>query len=533
MDYLITYRRIYLLSVALLSFWRLGGQTTQWATEVLATHDFAALKVANDGAGNCYSYSQFTGTVSCGNSTYDHLNGAGLLKKFDNNGNCVWAIQVSSLTVSGLKADAGHVYLSGYNYYPGSIGSTTIGMQGLADAFIVRLTNTGIIDLKLFGQGSGEEMAKDLAVDKYGNMYVTGLYSNTSVFGTHTLTSSAYSNFFVIKYDKFGNIVWATEGKQQYCETFGTYISVLPAGNSIIVCGSADGPNGGPEDTVRFTGSNVKFRGSTNAIWAGRLSGSGVMLAAKVIDYGYKHAITSIAMDKYDNMYCGSYELYGDPVLYKYDSSFNLTWKKTDPQNAGSPTIGSGYICVDATEDGDVFSSATALGQSIVSGDTMQYGFIPLGYLIKYNAAGQFKWKRVIASDSGSTTQCISVSNAGDVFIAGSYSQSCAITPVPAFTNSSGGYVAKFHDDENVTGLVANEAADEFRIYPNPSPGLFYVDAKQSCQVRVRSILSVTIHEVSAGISNGQVDLSGYSPGIYILIADFGSKIVTAKVLVQ
>lgn len=58
--------------------------------------------------------------------------------------------------------------------------------------------------------GAGYETANDIAVDKAGNVYVTGYYqSNPLDFGvTASLTNAGGSDAFVAKYDAAGNEVW-------------------------------------------------------------------------------------------------------------------------------------------------------------------------------------------------------------------------------------------------------------------------------------------------------------------------------------
>ena len=56
----------------------------------------------------------------------------------------------------------------------------------------------------------GNELSSNITCDLYGDIYVTGNFSSDSItFGTTTLTNAGFLDFYFVKYDAAGNVLWA------------------------------------------------------------------------------------------------------------------------------------------------------------------------------------------------------------------------------------------------------------------------------------------------------------------------------------
>ena len=72
-----------------------------------------------------------------------------------------------------------------------------------------------------------------LITDSNDDSYVTGIFRDTATFGSYSLTSYAYSDIFVAKIDCDGNWLWATQASGS-SEEWSVSIAIDIYGNSYI-----------------------------------------------------------------------------------------------------------------------------------------------------------------------------------------------------------------------------------------------------------------------------------------------------------
>lgn len=98
------------------------------------------------------------------------------------------------------------------------MGPTGSGATG--EAVLQKVRPDGAWDWAIQAGATGNNAVSDCAVDKDGNIYVCGFYSDTIIFpgdipiAMRTLTSSqTVANSFIVKFDKFGRALWAKNPK--------------------------------------------------------------------------------------------------------------------------------------------------------------------------------------------------------------------------------------------------------------------------------------------------------------------------------
>ncbi len=140
-----------------------------------------------------------------------------------------------------------------------TFGSYTLYSANANNMFIVKYNlQTGVVWAK--SANNGAEVGPQIAVDKFGNSYVTGWYKQSSpIFGKDTLPNFNYKTaIYLVKYDLSGNVVWAKSfgNIKASCLSFCVTTDSL---GYVYIAGNWSGLGG---DSLKF--GNVKFVQSPN-----------------------------------------------------------------------------------------------------------------------------------------------------------------------------------------------------------------------------------------------------------------------------
>lgn len=189
--------------------------------------------------------------------------------KLDTAGNYLWLKEgksVSQASTRGMASDAqGNIVIVGY------YGSTTVDSvrfddikittNGQRDVFIVKYNSEGVVQWGITGGGlkSGEQ-ANDVVIDASGNIYVTGVYTDTATFSGIVLNGLGLGEIFVSKYNSAGVIQWAKTAGGIKTSDDGSGIAVGHDG-SVYVCGRFD-------SAATFGNTNLVGYGSQDAFLA-------------------------------------------------------------------------------------------------------------------------------------------------------------------------------------------------------------------------------------------------------------------------
>jgi hypothetical protein len=192
-------------------------------------HDYG-LSVTTDLNGNIYTGGYFwngTADFDPGPGTY-YLTPVGerfdaYISKLDPAGNFVWAKKFGSINfdmVNAIVTDAsGNVYTTGlfqstvdFDPGPGTYNLTSVSNS--QDVFVLKLNPSGefVWAQQMGGNGSDEGAA--ITIDRWGNLYSTGVFVGTADFdpgpGTFNLTATGSAgDAYIWKLDSSGNVVWA------------------------------------------------------------------------------------------------------------------------------------------------------------------------------------------------------------------------------------------------------------------------------------------------------------------------------------
>ncbi len=252
--------------------------------------------------------------------------------KLNSSGDTVWTAllggdQPDFANAIQQTADGGYI-LGGYSFSSDTLNVTETS-HGLSDYWVVKLSATGVVQWdKLLG-GTGEEELFDISQTADGGYIATGS-TTSSVSGNVTGTINGIFDFWVVKLNAAGTIVWnkSIGGDQvQIASSIkqtadGGYIVAGKSNSS--VSGNITGTNNGLIDILL-----VKLDASGNITWNKLLGGNADEIAGAVLqtaDGGYIVAGTS-ASSASGSVTQTSFGV-EDYWVVKLDASGTVVWDK-------------------------------------------------------------------------------------------------------------------------------------------------------------------------------------------------------------
>lgn len=280
---------------------------------------------------------------------------------------------------------------------------------------------------RIGGNSWDDVVSMDMGSDQ--KLLITGMFQNSADFGGIDLTSWAYQDGFVAKFDLSGNVLWANaiNGNDQ---VWGVDVTT-DSNNNVYVTGYFYAP------TIYFTANDSikKTEGSSSDVFLVKYSSNGDFQWAKSGAGTYSLA-KSVTCDSQNNVIIsGSYNgmitfsetdaastLTGI-YLAKYDGQGNLIWLKSGTSNSQC-----WFNDLISDDDNNIYATGK-ISQTIkfgaytvpnIGGDDM--------VISKFNSSGDLMWMEVEGNDYPASTtvsnydcgNSIALDQNGNVFVGGS-----------------------------------------------------------------------------------------------------------------
>ena len=301
--------------------------------------------------------------------------------------------------------------------------------------------------------GTGET-GYAVATDRNGNIFATGAIGGETTFGGIVYTPDGWEKI-IAKYDDDGNCLWVN-GMKLAGNSKAHAIATDNAGN-VYVAGSFQYSAyfGATKLTSIAQSTDVfiaKYNGGTGALMWVRQNGSD--------QKEYANGLASDGVNVYMTGYFSKYSQFGaknvashgsyDAYVAKFDGNGNCLWVQTgggidSDYGKGVAVDGTGNIFV----AGNYKSSATFGGATITSkgsSDTFLAKYTPNGVLQYLKSAGG------VGIDYGYGVAADSVGNA---YLVGRITDTVSFGAFNVSSNGSGGFVAKYLANGNVTWVKA------------------------------------------------------------------------------
>ncbi len=336
-------------------------------------------------------------------------------------GEALWSFQLGGTVRDGANAVAvdsqSDVYAAGTFEGSFMVGSTTLTSAGNGDIFVVKLAGaTGeLLWVKSFGS-SGEDSAVAIALDASDNVYITGVFGGPIDFGGGVKTPVGSPDGFLVKLDSAGNHDWSTTFGGQFIDSAS---GLAVGGSSVVVVGSFS-------SAMTVGGQNLTTTGTGG--YAATFSTAGAFVRVKAFTGNGTCIAHGVAIDSASNVvvggtFNGTIDLGNgntttnnrDVFVTKLGSTGTFLFGKTF---GGPSNDNGGEVSVDGTDN--VLITGTFSGMVNFGGPgAVETNSNNLG-VIKYSAAGSFRWAQVFGGTTSQLTATRSSSNAaGDVVVAG------------------------------------------------------------------------------------------------------------------
>jgi len=240
-----------------------GGDQPEFETRVIQT---------NDGG---YFVSGYSDSNIAGDKT-DPTNGQRdfWALKLDSSGNIQWQNSIGGNLVdrpfATFQTPDGGYFMAGFSNSDAS-GDKTENSQGLADYWVVKLDSTGNVVWENTIGGSDIELLRDAIPTSDGGYFIGG-YSLSNASGDKTENSQGNYDYWVLKLDGGGNIVWQnTIGGNDI--DYLTNLREMPGGELLVTGYSESNISGDKTEN-----SNGGFD-----LWILKLTSSGILLSQNTL----------------------------------------------------------------------------------------------------------------------------------------------------------------------------------------------------------------------------------------------------------
>jgi hypothetical protein len=350
---------------------------------------------------------------------------------------------------TGESVATGFYDSEGISFGPFSLMNTL--NNSTSDIFLAKYGANGtVVWAKTFGT-SGSDRGTGVCIDATGNIYLTGFFDAPFItFETETLNTNGETDFFLVKFDPAGNVVWA-KGGGGGGNDYPQGITTDPAGN-IFITGyhKSSVINFGPDTLVNANPNSsdifvAKYSSSGAELWARASGGAGEDITWSisadgngdaVIAGNFRSGIFYIDAIVLNNPSPSGYEA----IVFKYDAAGTFMWV-----NQYGSIYAESFLDVTTDSAGNVaatgyFEAANLTVGPVVLTNSTAFSFLDI-FVVKFSPSGNVMWAKSAGGTRDEYPFCISFDKSGNVFVSGYYdSDTCAFGADDIF--NSGGFDA-------------------------------------------------------------------------------------------
>jgi len=398
----------------------------------------------------------------------------------------VWGTYYYDVESNALAIDnSGNVYITGNSNADNisTSGAYQTSIAGGLDAFITKFNSAGIVQWATFYGGNADDEAEAITIDKYNNIFITGITQSSSgiaTTGAHQ-TQLYIQDAFLTKFNSNGNLQWGTyygyDGKIGVSsgQTFSNGVANDSSGN-VYITGYTNSPSGiattGAYATsyVYFTDPFLaKFNTNGQIQWgtyygAGLGGANGITIdkSQNIYICGFTENDSGIATSGSYQSFHGGYSSSSrqdNAFLAKFTSDDSILWAT---YYSGSGDDSNNVFCIGNGVAVDDSENVYLIGYTASTLDIATKGAFQTSYgggtdygdafLVKFNKNGSRKWGTYYGGIEDEIGVSVMTDSKYNVYIAGYTWSDSGIASNCAYQLSNAGYDDVFFAELNSSG---------------------------------------------------------------------------------
>ena len=477
---------------------------------------------------------------------YSSSNASGDKTENSNGGTDIWIVKINATgniqwqnTIGGsgedfllsIKQTTDGGYILGASSDSNISGDKTENSRGGLDYWIIKLNSTGSITWQKTYGGNQPDF-EVFVVQTTDGGYFAGGYSDSNISGDKTDPSNGQRDFWALKLDTTGNIVWQNSIGGALVDRAAA-VSFQTADGGFLMCGQSTSNSGG-DKTENSRGGNdywiVKLGANGTVLWDKTIGGSGADILRDVVqttDGGFLlggYSTSNVSGDKTENSR-GDFDYW----ILKLNSTGNLVWQKTIggsgvdyPRDVKQ--LADGNFMIAGWSNSNISGDKTVISQG-------GYDF----WLVKLDTNGNIISQNSIGGSADESGTYV-IENADGNFTLFCSSDS-NISGDKSENNKGLDDFWVFKTTPAILGMTKNTFALNVSLYPNPTKGNFSINLGESYSKSKVTLTNLLGQEITvANFENKQIlEMNIVAvPGIYLAtVTNNEGKSATFKILIK